>query len=330
MKLTRSAGSRGRPGLHSWVVCAVLAVALTSAVRPLAGQSRVEGVVRLADSLAVSGVQLELHRVTEESGALVDSTLSDGFGRFGFSLAADGPPTSVYIIGARYKGILYWGPPLHATGTDTLTDYAVAVFDTTLVDSPVTDLALTLRHLVLTPADGGMQVEEILDVAGPVGRTLVSASDSVPSWSTFLPEGAHAVVPLGGGVPPEDVVLGDGTVGYAGPVPPAGVRLVLQYVVAGNTFDLRLGGPTGRMELLVVPTQGMETDVTGLSESRVDESMGRAIRRYTGADLPAEHAVSVQFVWQAGGRRAAWPWLLASGLLGVAALLAAHLSRRNG
>lgn len=295
---------------------------------PLHAQSRIEGYVLLEDSVPVAGVPLELHRVTEESGAMVDSTRSDVEGRFSFDLGSDGAPGPVYLVGARYGGILYWGDPLHGAGPDTIGDYRVPVFDTMLVRTPARDLPVSFRHLVIAPAVGGMEVEEIIDVDGRVGRTLVPAADSIAVWSTALAAGAHAVVPIQGGVPPQDVILSDGAVGYSGPLPPTGIRIVLQYVVAGSDLELPVEGATDRLELLIAGRPGMELDVSGLQEARTGEDMA-GVRRFSGSGLEAGHVVGAHVGWRQPGRRSAWIWLAASGGLAALALLSARWSARR-
>ena len=315
-------GHLGRAGL-------LLALAGLWAL-PVHAQSRIEGSVFLRDSVPVSGVALELHRVTEESGALVDSTESGVEGRFLFDLESSAAPGPVYLVGARYGGVLYWGAPLHGAGLDTIRDYRVFVFDTVLVRSPVKDLAIPFRHLVLTPAVGGMQVEEIIDVKGRAGHTLVPAADSSVVWSATLAVGAHAVIPIQGGVPPEDVIPSEGTVGYSGPLAPTGIRIVLQYVVPGGQFQLPVEEATDRLELLIAGRPGMELEVSGLEEARTDEDMGGAVRRFSGAGLEAGHVVGAQVGWRQPGRRSAWLWLVASGALAALAFLSARWSSRQG
>jgi len=309
-------------------VAALLCAAVLWAT-PLRAQGRVEGQVRTADSIPVAGVRLELHRVTESSGGLADSTWSDGTGRFSFDFQASADSGAVWLVGARYEGVLYWGSPIHDAGPEPITDYPVVVYDTARVDAPDPDLATPFRHLVLTPSPGGFQVEDIIDVGGRADRTLLSSADTVPVWTTALAAGAHAVIPLEGGVPADDLILGDGTVGYAGPLPPAGVRIVLEYVVPGESFDLRIEHPTGRMELLVVPQPAMRLRVEGLEEGRIGGEMAASFRRFSGVDVPAGRLVSARTEWSSGSRRFAWVWLLAAAVLGAGALLSTRYSRRR-
>jgi hypothetical protein len=263
--------------------------------------------------------------VTEQAGALVDSTVSDASGRFAFGLA-DGEAGAVYLTGASYGGVLYWGPPVHSTSPTDLVDYAVAVFDTAVVSGPTVMLRTAIRHVVITPVPSGLQVEEIIDVEGRPDRTLVAASDSVPVWTTQLAADALGVVPAKGGVPPEDLALGQGRVAFVGALPPAGIRIVLQYIVPNPNYELQLDHPTGRLELLVMPAPGLEVEVDGLQEALASSEMLVPVRRFSATDLPAGATVSVRAAIEVPGRGRPWVWLAVSAALAVAALVSVRLA----
>ena len=305
-------------------VCAA-ATLMLAWVTPGVAQE-LQGRVALADSLPVGGVRVELHSFSETAGVLVDSTITDPSGQFEFALGAAEEPGAVFLAGARYGGVLYWGPPIDATNPGDQSDYAVAVFDTALVSGAVESLRTSIRHIVITPGVAGLQVDEIIDVQGMPDRTLLPASDSVFVWTAALAGSAHGVVPAQGGVAQEDLAVREGIIGFAGALPPSGIRVALQYVVPSTEFALRLDHPTQRLELLVMPRAGMELRVDGLTEASVGSDMAVPVRRFTAADLPKGATVSirVEIEEREGGR--AWVWLLVSLALGAAALISVRLT----
>lgn len=297
-------------------------------VTPGWGQE-LRGLVALPDSTPVDAAVVELHRVSEETAVLVDSTVTDASGRFAFVLQTDEDPGAVFLAGARYGGVLYWGPPVHASNPTDADGYSVVVFDTTAVSAPVPGLRSSIRHVVITPATRGLQIEEIIDVEGMPDRTLVGDGDSVLVWTTSLAWDAHGVIPVAGGVPREDLALGEGRVGFRGALPPSGIRVVLQYVVPSSEYTLRLDHPTGRLELLVMMRPGLELQAWGLEEAPVGDEMRVPVRRFTGVDLPDGSTVAVRAEIEQPRRGRPWIWLMVSLSLGAAALLAVRLNARR-
>jgi hypothetical protein len=287
------------------------------------------GLVSLADSTPVAGAVVELHRVSEDTGAFVDSATADASGGFAFVLRPDADPGAVFMAGARYDGVLYWGPPVHSTNPTDREGYTVVVFDTMAVSAPASDLRTSIRHVVITPTASGLQVEEIIDVEGMPDRTLVGETDSVLVWTTLLARDAHGVVPSAGGVPLEDVAPGDRSVGFRGALPPSGIRVVLQYFVPSGEYALELDHPTGRLELLVMPQPGLDLRVSGLEEAAVGRGMRVPVRRFTGTDMTVGASVTVHASIEGPGGGRAGIWFLIALVLGAAALVSVRLSPRR-
>ena len=298
------------------------------AVQPGIAQD-LHGRVTLADSLPAGGVRVELHSVSETAASIVDSSIAASDGRFEFHLPEAEEPGAVFLVGARYGGVLYWGPPIHSTNPAELVDYSVAVFDTALVADPVGSLQTAFRHVVITPGPAGLQIAEIIDVSGMPGRTLLPSGDSVFVWTGALSANSHGVFPAPGGVPPEDLAFRDGTIGFAGALPPTGIRVALDYVVSGTEYALRLAHPTERLELLVMPRAGMTLQVEGLVEAPVGAEMALPVRRFTATNLAEAATVSVHVGVEEPDRGRAWVWLLVALALGVAALLSLRLTGRS-
>jgi hypothetical protein len=288
------------------------------------------GRVTLGDTLSVSGATVELHRVSETAGALLDSAVTDASGSFAFALDRSADPGAVFLVGARFGGVLYWGPPIHVVNPQQdLSDYSVAVFDTALVAAAVSELRTTIRHVVITPGVSGMQVEEIIDVEGMPDRTLVAEDDSILVWTTGLAEDAHGVLPLQGGVPEDDLTVVGGAIGFRGALPPTGIRVVVQYVVTSNEYVLSLDHRTDRLEVLVMPRPGVEVRALGLSEESVGDEMRIPVRRFTASDLETGAEIAIITRFEEPARRRAWVWLAVAVCLAAAALLSVRVSSRS-
>jgi len=91
------------------VAATVATLLMVSAARPGIAQD-LHGRVTLADSLPAGGVRVELHSVSETAASIVDSSIAASDGRFEFLLPESEEPGAVFLVGARYGGVLYWGP----------------------------------------------------------------------------------------------------------------------------------------------------------------------------------------------------------------------------
>jgi hypothetical protein len=281
-------------------------------------------VVRGTDSASVASLTVELHQVTRDGGGLVDSVTAGPDGGFTFALTRSDEATDasvVWIAAARHEGILYFGGPVHA-GLDMAEDYRIVVYDTAMVAGPVTDLVTELRHVVLSaiPDHSGLiQVSEIIDVTNEGAAAIVGADPSTLVWRLPLPPGASSTAVMEGGLPTDAVVFEQGSVGIVGNLPPPGVRLAIQYMVAADRFDLEIAHETRRLDVLA-DQGGGPVEVEGLSRGEVQDIPGSVILRFTGTDLAPGTTVTIRTPAPAvPSRTAAWIWLVAAGTLLVAA-----------
>jgi hypothetical protein len=310
---------------RSGLVCATLSLALGG---PVIGQE-IRGEVRIADSIPAPGTVVELHRITQDAGAVVDSVRTDDAGRFHFTPLDADDPGAVFLPAARHDGVLYWGRPVHATPAGGGTEpQRVIVYDTAVVEVPAVDLEVAMRHVVLTPLAGaGLRVEEVIDVRGREGHTLVSSVDSGAVWAASLGQDGRGAVVASGGVASQQLVLGGTQVAYTGALPPDGVRIAVGYVVPADEFRLTLTGPTRRLEVLLMDAPGLDVEVAGLFERSVGPDSPTGLRRFAGADLASGAIVSVEARLMPGRRSAAWVWLFASVILATAALFSMRHTR---
>lgn len=324
---SRLRGERG-PG-RAALLLAALAVGAPASHLPA---QVLEGRVLRADSMAVAGALVELHRITPDSGSVIDSTRTGQGGAFRFVTDLAGDSGAVYLPGARHDGILYWGPALHGGGVVPdrgAEPFVITVYDTVAVSGPVEDLTVGMRHAVLTPGRGGVQVDEIIDVKGRDIRTLVSAADTGPVWRTALARDAHGAIPNAAEVSPRDLRLRNDRLELLGMLPPFGARLGVSYFVQGSDFDLRLEHDTDRIEILVVDVPGLEVTATGVAPApAIGVETGAAMRRYTATHLRSGTNLRLTLTLSEDGPAAAWPWLVAALVLGLAALAARrHVGR---
>lgn len=302
------------------VALAAPSVTQSAQARPPALAGRVVhgggGVPEGADRPGVPAATVELHRVTADEGAIVDSVVTSDDGSFRFALSDD-EERPIFLVAARHQGVRYFGPAMHA-GMESEGPYEVAVYDTTAVSAPPSDLRVTVRHVVVTrgPA-GGLDVAEVIDIVGPPDRTLVAASDTLTLWSTALPEDAAHFQELEGRMPTGGVEFIDGRARLRSMLPPAGVRLSYTYRVRGETLKLPIEHPTARVELVVA---GAEAEVRGAAHAETSTRAGRLMHRYEGASLESGETLEVRLV-RSGGATDRWVWIWAA--VGVGLLTAA-------
>jgi hypothetical protein len=326
----RAACRTGRTALHTGLV---VLTGLLSASIPAAAQD-LTGRVILRDSIPVAGAPVQLHRVTADSGSVIDSTTTDRSGQFRFSVSGREDEGTVFLMSARHDGVVYWSPPVHGGDlADEPVSLDVLVYDSLVVRKPVADLTVSLRHVVVTPGSSGLQVDEIVDVEGRRGRTLVSEPESIPLWNAPLARDALGLTPGAAGVVPGDLVLSNGQAGFRGVLPPSGTRVAVSYVLPSHDYVLDIGHPTRRLDILVRVVPGVEVEARGVSEAPVGEGMDASVRRFTASDLAVGTTVILTAAMSERGRGAAFVWLVVSLVLGASAFVSARASpdwRRSG
>lgn len=289
----------------------------------------VRGFVLDSDSVPVTGALVELHRITEDSGAVADSTRSAVDGGFRFTIDAGPDSGAVFLPSVRYRGILYWGNPVHGGGVAGDPELqTVTVFDTAVVAGPSPDQPVSMRHVIITPLASGLQVEEVIDLPGRESRTLVAEGDA-GLWHASLAADAHGVLASPGGVPEETLELTDGTVTFRGVLPPSGVRIAIGYFVSADRYALQVDHSTERLEVMVVEAPELEVEVTGLRERAPDGELGMAVRRFSATGLARGDRVSLRAELGAPGRGAAGVWFGVACVLAAGAVVSVVVGRRS-
>jgi hypothetical protein len=311
---------------------ALLVLTLAPLATPIRAGAQValEGrVVAGLDSVPVGPVQVELHRVDQEGGAVLDSVLSTADGRFRFSIDTAGAGPSLFLAAVRRQGVVYFGPPLHA-GMQPEGPYRVVVFDTTTATGPVGGARVTLRHVVVSPVGpDGVEIAEIFDVTGTPDRTWVPGPDSVAVFRAPLPAGARGLERLEGGLPGRALRLDGGALEVRASLAPSGFRAAVAYLADGPDVVIPIEHPTDRLDVILVGAEAARLE--GLAPAD-DPTMGAGsgARRYAASDLGPGDRVRVEIAVPGTPRDRALLWLgIALALLAAAALSAAFVRRAD-
>lgn len=327
MTVSLRAGSA--PAIPLLIVGALLVVVPSDLQAVQAASIRIEGlVVSGPDSLLRPAIVVELHRVTADSGRIVDETISRPDGSFLFSAARDENSGSVWLAVARHLGISYFGPPVHS-GADPPSPYVIQVFDTTVVTSPQA-ADLVRRRVVVIPgadAEGRTSVAEMIDVRGPMDRALVRVSPAQPVWETVLPAGASDFAILPGGVLAEALSRRGDTLSVAAALTPMGLRIGFRYLVPGGV--IRLPTPQAASEFVVLVDERLgAAEIPGLvrvSQGSVPESTASTMARFTASGVAKGTAVNVMLERRRSpGSAPAWVWIGVGALLTAAAVASAR------
>jgi hypothetical protein len=278
-------------------VLSVLSVLSTTSVSPLGAQAiHVSGQVLKADSSAVGGVRVVLHRVGRTRQGPIDSTRSDRQGRFQFSYRPD--TAAFYLASGRYAGIEYFSSPLPTNPERRDTSVRLMVYDT----SSAAPIELEARHLVLTrPGEEGSRGLLDLIILRNPGRLTRVAPDSLQgTWSLLLPHGSSGLQVRESDISAEALKRTGDTLTISAALAPGEKQLTLEYQVplAQQSIELRLqraGFPLNVM----VEEPGVKVEGPGLAPADSQVIQNRSFRRWSGTvtragvlrlTLPGNHA----------------------------------------
>ena len=184
-----------------------------------------------ADTVAVAGARVVLHRVTVSSPGPVDSTVSDAHGRFVFRVVPD--TSAVYLVSARWSSIEYFGPPMAARSTALANAVTVVVSDT----SSRAPFTLAARHLIISPvnADGVREVVDLFVISNPGPLTRVSADSLRPTWQVTLPRFAVNIHGGNSEFSLSSMRLNGDVVALYAAIPPGQRDIEIDYQIPPNT-----------------------------------------------------------------------------------------------
>ncbi|CAN5756174.1 hypothetical protein BH23GEM8_BH23GEM8_18470 [soil metagenome] len=271
----------------------LLFVAPLTAQTPLGGELRGQIVL---DSAGVSGVDIELHRVTTATSGVIDRTTSDASGRFTFRLPPiDTVGFTVFFATAEFNTVRYFGRPLHPS--DDPGEYRLAVFDTTSAPDP--PVRITRRDMVLLPQqDGSWEVNEIYTLLNPGRQTVVSGS-GMPIVQLDIPEHAAAFEAGDGDTPADQVQRMGDRVLLLIPLLPGEREIFFRYRLPASPARaiLALRTMPDTMNLFVrQPAPSLTVD--GLTPAELIEVEGERFLQYTAGVGSPRSEITMR--WQRG------------------------------
>ena len=277
----------------------------------------------------VGGVPVTLHRVTPDSSGPVGTAASGPDGAFAFTLPAADSAAGfrVFFATAEFRGIRYFGPPLHPG--DPGTNYSVEVFDTASASRLPGVVQVARRDVIVLPEeDGSAEVDEIIRLRNTARRTLVAGSGPA-TWELRLPEGVVAFEVGEGQVPPQGVQRMGRRVLVTAPLTPGEQDLFIRYrLERGATRTvLPLAAGTDTVNLFIRQPSA-EAAVSGLRSGTLVQASGESFLRYSGAGLGNVEAVTV--AWNRPGPPPVDPRLAAVVVTGVVLTAGAGLALRRG
>jgi len=274
---------------RSGAVALLLALAALLSAGP-AGAQRLQGRVLRGDR-PVPGVPVELHRVTRAASGVVQQGVSGADGSFTFTLP---PPDSsgftVLFATAYHQGVRYFGTPLHSS--ESLAGYSVQVYDTVTVARGAAPVRVSRRDVIVFPdADGGAEVDEIVQVQNVGDRTVVG-DGGMPVWEFLLPDSAGAFEVGDGQISPQSVKRMGNRVLVSGPLPPGRHELFLRYRLPrrAKRTTFPVAAATDSMNLFV-RQPAVEARVEGLGGGQVVEAEKEKFLRFSGAALDGKRPV---------------------------------------
>jgi hypothetical protein len=275
---------------------------------------------RAADTVALPGVRVLLHRVGREVQGPIDSITSDGAGRFRFRLLPD--TASLYLLSARYGGIEYFSPPVHTNPARPDTAIALMAYDT----SSTAPIAVEARHIVVPRPgeDGSRSVLDLIVLRNDGIRARVAPDSAHPSWRLTLPRGTGEMQVGESDLSPDAVIRQGDTVKVLAPLAPGQKQLSIEYATV--PVRGRIAFPVGAAETsinLLVEEHGASVSGGTLALADTQLIEGRTFQRYTGG-VPAGGTITLT-VPAFGG---AASWRVLAGLVGAVALALALAALR--
>ena len=277
------------------------------------------GRVLSADSTPVRGARVVLHRVGQVDQGPIDSTRSDGLGRFQFTFRPD--TSAFYLVSAEHAGIEYFSQPVPTNPQRPDTGIRVLVYDT----SSTTPILLEARHLVVTRPgqDGSRGVLDLMVLRNESRLTRITSDTTPPTWSAPLPPGTVGLDVSESDFSRDAVARRGDSVIVVAPFAPGEKQLTVQYLIPSDraAVELPFGRPGTAINVLAEET-GVRVTGSGVALADSQVLQGRSFRRWTGVAQPN----SVVRIALPGTRRTP-TWLLAA-LVGTLTLALAGAGGR--
>jgi hypothetical protein len=279
----------------SRILCALVALTFATLCGAQEGSSVAGRVVKPGgDSVvAVGGAWVTLHRVGTDHAGPVDSTHTNGAGRYSFNYKRTGATDAIYFVSSSHDGVAYFSHPLNA-GDERGDDAEIVVFDTTSHHVPMT---VRGRHLIVSRAapDGLRTVTEVFELSNDssVTRVALNESDAGAVWSSRLPREASTPVVADGDIPAAAVRFANSRALVYAPFAPGMKQLAFHYDLPADAFPLKIPIEQSAvvLEVLVEDPTAVASGarLTAVAPVAIE---GHEFRRYLASDVPA-NAVAV-------------------------------------
>jgi hypothetical protein len=273
-----------------------------------------------ADSAAVSGVRVVLHRVGQTVQGPIDSSRSDSRGRFRFSYRPDS--NTFYVASGRSSGIEYFSTPLPTNPARQDTTIQIVVYDT----SSTAPVQLEARHLVLTRPgeDGSRGVLDLIMLRNSGRHTRIARDTLGASWGMSLPSGTIGLQVGESDVSAEAISRRGDSLFIGAAISPGEKQLSLQYQVPPRVrvLELPLDADSAPINVMV-EEPGVTVTGPGLEPADSQVIQGRSFRRWTGA--PRSSGV-LRIALPGAAEVPRWTLPVLVGVLGLGLIAAAWLA----
>lgn len=303
-------------------VLSVLAVLLALAAGGVSAQEPISGRVVLGGE-PVAGVEVTLHHVTRGGAGPAGTTTSGADGRFRIARPApDSGSFNVVFATAEFRGVRYFGPPIH--GDSAIAGYTVEVFDTTSV-SGASPVRIKRRDVILLPEEqGGWEVNEIVQIENPGTLTLLSRGRTTAELR--IPAAAGEFEVGQGELTPDDVVRKDDRVLVVGPLTPGTRDLLIRYRIPADAGSIAYPAATPTESFQVIVREpAPELQVARAMGPTGVEVEGELFLRYVATD-PSQ---DLEIRWDGAGGPPMDPIHAAAGLTGLILLGGAGAAARR-
>jgi iron complex transport system substrate-binding protein len=266
------------------------------------------------DSVPVSGQPVMLHGITGDSGAALDSAVTDRKGAFTFTLQGDTART-VFLVAVRYDDVLYFGDPIREVSPPE--PYVVQVFPSRSIPRPDT-VPLTRRSLVITYEGGGARVLDAIQLDNAGDTALVASGSGAGAWRVALPQGAEDPRALSGDMFPGGIQFQSGFALLEPSLRPGTSQVLIQYRLPSDRApSLTPVHPVQRLEVL---WSGTDRDLIGAGFQPAEPVSfhGDTYRALVASFVPAGTSLTMALT---GGssKTVAWLFILTGLLLAAAA-----------
>jgi hypothetical protein len=220
-----------------------------------------------------------LHRIGSDVQGPLDSTRSDGGGRFGFAFRPD--TAAFYLLSTRHSGIEYFSPPVSTNPARPDTAIRIVVYDT----SSSAPVRVEARHLVVTRPgeDGSRGALDLIVLQNTGQRTRVTSDTLHPSISLPLPAGTVGLQVGESEVSAESVHRRGDTLMITAPIAPGEKQITVQYQVPAGRSTLELPvQATGQKINVLLEEIGARVSGAGMAYADSQVIQGRSFRRWTG------------------------------------------------